>query len=637
LPASEIVVSADRQGVLSGEIYRVDLDGHRVNLSRSPFQDTQPLVSLDGKQVAFVSDRTGRPAVYVVGVDGRGLERVSAGLAQPTLLGWSSGGKLAVETRPSSSSGAMLHILRPGRREQWIVHQPQGSWRAAWSPDGRLIAVGGGGIGVVTASGASVFRVQCAACDFAWSAKGRLAVVSPHLIRVFDHGGRLLARFPGDGLAWSPSGDRLATMAGGWLEVRGQGGSGGLVLRKRLFASAKIREVIMNMGGYEPALLWVGSDRVAIGNVDPAMEIVGAMGAHPEMTINTGVDLATGRLWRPSRQAWFAGSCECASPDSSLLAYTRRAGAGFALRVSKPDGSAVRTVARVPGCSSDGGFIAAVGGLQFADAGRSLVYQSTCDEPSANLYTVAPEGGRLKRLTTTRAQQTDPAWSADGTRIAFVQADATGASCKGCPSTLWVMDADGSNAKELTFALLDTSWDTSPSWSPDGKSIVYSRSTMDSGPVLFIVPATGGNPHHLQVAGTSPAWGPSRIAYLGSPMNSLWTIAPDGSDPHKLATGQRNDIRSPAWSRNGKLAYLEQNETGDKPVLVEINGTARRRVRLPFAQALDITWSPDGSRLAITARKLPTGPFDLFSITADGHNVERLSNNLDTLGADWGR
>ena len=113
--------------------------------------------------------------------------------------------------------------------------------------------------------------------------------------------------------------------------------------------------------------------------------------------------------------------------------------------------------------------------------------------------------------------------------------------------------------------------------------------------------------------------------------------APDGSDPHELATGHGNDLKSPAWSHGGKLAYLEQNENGNKPVLVEINGKTGRRVRLPFAQALDITWSPDGSHLAITARKLPTGPFELYSITVDGHNVERLTNNLDTLGADWGR
>ena len=91
--APGIVVSADLAPALSGEIYRIDRDGRRADLSRSPFQDTQPLVSPDGRTVAFVSDRTGRTAVYAVGVDGSGLRRISSALAQPRLVGWSPDGR----------------------------------------------------------------------------------------------------------------------------------------------------------------------------------------------------------------------------------------------------------------------------------------------------------------------------------------------------------------------------------------------------------------------------------------------------------------------------------------------------------------------------------------------------------------
>ncbi|HKC77028.1 MAG TPA: hypothetical protein VKB70_01450, partial [Gaiellaceae bacterium] len=69
-------MSANRAPSVSGEIYRVDADGRQIDLSRSPYQDTSPVVSPDGRRVAFVSDRSGAQGVYQVGIDGRGLTRL---------------------------------------------------------------------------------------------------------------------------------------------------------------------------------------------------------------------------------------------------------------------------------------------------------------------------------------------------------------------------------------------------------------------------------------------------------------------------------------------------------------------------------------------------------------------------------
>src|SRR5262245_50688918 len=73
---SPIVFSADRLPSLSGEIYRVDPNGHTVDLSRSPYQDLGPVVSPNGKRVAFFSDRNGAESIYEVGIDGLGLVHV---------------------------------------------------------------------------------------------------------------------------------------------------------------------------------------------------------------------------------------------------------------------------------------------------------------------------------------------------------------------------------------------------------------------------------------------------------------------------------------------------------------------------------------------------------------------------------
>lgn len=60
----------------SGDIFRLDANGHLTNLSRSPFADEDPLVSPDGRRVAFVSERGGGPGIYEVGIDGAGLRRL---------------------------------------------------------------------------------------------------------------------------------------------------------------------------------------------------------------------------------------------------------------------------------------------------------------------------------------------------------------------------------------------------------------------------------------------------------------------------------------------------------------------------------------------------------------------------------
>ena len=70
--SSQIVFAANRSPQVNGEVYRVNSNGARVDLSNSPALDADPSVSPDGKKVAFVSTRGGHVAVYLVGTDGRG-------------------------------------------------------------------------------------------------------------------------------------------------------------------------------------------------------------------------------------------------------------------------------------------------------------------------------------------------------------------------------------------------------------------------------------------------------------------------------------------------------------------------------------------------------------------------------------
>jgi Tol biopolymer transport system component len=642
--APVLAISADRLPSVSGEIYRVDLDGHRADLSRSPFADTQPFVSPDGKRVAFVSDRTGAPAVYVVGVDGRGLARISRTVGQPSIVGWSPDSRyVAVRTSSYSTKDAglghaiaRLWVLEPGHAQRLAAAEgdtfdPCGIIGAAWSPAADVIAFAGcsdlsaADVRVVTPDGRPVLRAvsQKLGGSFTWSRTGSLAYLSAGTMRTYDARGRLLARFASSGAAWSPSGDRLASMAGGVLEVR-VAGAGRPTVRMRLFPAKTVRSVVRIFHSFAPELVWADGRHLAVGNVSLTIQTFPPSAAVP----NAGADVIAGKRWHPSLQSWVAGSCGCATADGSLLVRAVKTGDVFVLRVSAPDGSRARTLETVPGCLNDGGLVPAATGVQFAR--HSVVYGTACDEAPANLYVL--DGRKLHRLTTTTSQQTDPVWSPDGTKIAFVQSD--GKSCRGCPSSIWSVDADGASPHALTTAEQST-WDTRPSWSPDGTQLVFSHSTISGPSRLFTVSTAGGAPNDLHVPGANPSWGPTRIAYLaglevGGPHVSVATMAPDGSDRRTVATGY---LLSPAWSRDGRLAYLEQPPDGGRSHVDVVDGTATHRFALPFAQVHSVSWMPDG-RLAIVAQTLATSPFDVYSFGVDGRKLTRVTTNLGVFGVD---
>jgi Tol biopolymer transport system component len=250
------------------------------------------------------------------------------------------------------------------------------------------------------------------------------------------------------------------------------------------------------------------------------------------------------------------------------------------------------------------------------------VYQNWngCDLPFDNLYSVA--GTTIQRLTNDQAQETQPVVSPDGTAIAYVWADARGFSCRGCSEGIRIATANGAPMRTLTNPD-ECLFDDSPTWSPDGMTILYGETGCDNPGELFTVPASGGTPTDLGLAGINPAWGPSKIAYQGNLDTSggIWTADPDGSNPTKVASrGSR-----PAWSPTGTLAYL----VGASAVVV--GGT---RVQLPFASVGSLAWSPGGTRLVVVARETKNGLADIYTVKTDGTNPVRLTKYYDPSA--WG-
>ncbi|MET0545946.1 MAG: Tol-Pal system beta propeller repeat protein TolB [Caulobacterales bacterium] len=134
----------------------------------------------------------------------------------------------------------------------------------------------------------------------------------------------------------------------------------------------------------------------------------------------------------------------------------------------------------------------------FAPNGSQIVFNSDRGG-TPQLYTMNPDGSGVKRITFGDGRYLTPVWSPRGDLIAFTKQ-------KGGRFYIGVIKPDGSGERLLTESDLDES----PTWSPNGRVIMFFREALGGDPRLYSVDLTGRNLRQIPTPGAAsdPAWSP---------------------------------------------------------------------------------------------------------------------------------
>lgn len=278
-----------------------------------------------------------------------------------------------------------------------------------------------------------------------------------------------------------------------------------------------------------------------------------------------------------------------------------------------------------------------------------FAYAPHTDGPAAKgLYRINPDGSGLKQLTS-GSNDRFPRISPDGGRIVFVRSVRESTSTRRkLRQELWVMDADGGGVNRLH------AHGDAPAWSPDGTQIAFLDESSGPGK-LSVLRADGGQPRLLSHNGRADEsdimsldWSPdgTRIVYDeylwddSAEQTRIRAIGLDGRGARTLRAGS-----CPRCSPDGRRIgfNLTEDEQGrERMAVMGGDGSGARPLRFADdgrSDSVFYAWSPDGSQVVFDIRgqkSVPNADQHLYVLDLrDGMHRQLTRLPGKSFDADW--
>ena len=262
---------------------------------------------------------------------------------------------------------------------------------------------------------------------------------------------------------------------------------------------------------------------------------------------------------------------------STRIAYVVKQGHRFELQIADADGVGAQTAlaSREPIISP-----------AWSPDGTKLAYVSF-ENKKPVVYVHSLVSGRRQVVANFKGSNSAPAWSVDGSQLAVVLSKDGG-------SQIYLIGPDGSNPRRITHS---GAIDTEPFFAPDGQSI-YFTSDRGGSPQIYRMGLTGGDATRVTFSGNynvSPRVSPDgrTLIYIAreSGRFQLKSLDLASGQAQSLTDGQHDE--SPSIAPNGKMIlYATQINNRGSLAAVSIDGRVKQRLSVQAADVREPAWGP---------------------------------------------